>query len=189
MADAGMKEAQPRSLVEVSATDLVGPGVVYCPNPKMPLWSNHPRVFIEVLTTGEGFCPYCSTVYRLRAGENIYIVKDGKIFTPELTTALDGITWRSVQALAADLGIPVEKTRLTRDDIYICDEAFFTGTAAEVTPIRELDGRVIGAGRRCPVTTKIQKLFFDVVAGKVAKHKDWLHAVSEKKTAKTKVRA
>jgi len=111
------------------------------------------------------------------AGENIYIVKDGKIFTPELTTALDGITWRSVQALAADLGIPVEKTRLTRDDIYICDEAFFTGTAAEVTPIRELDRRVIGSGSRGPVTEKIQKAFFDVVNGRNPKYHHWLAKV------------
>ena len=90
------------------------------------------------------------------AGENIFIVKDGRVYTPELTTALDGITWRSVQSICADLGIAVEKTRLTRDDIYICDEAFFTGTAAEVTPIRELDRRVIGKGARGPVTERIQ---------------------------------
>jgi len=111
------------------------------------------------------------------AGENIYIVKDGKIYTPELTTALDGITWRSVQALAADLGIPVEKTRLTRDDIYICDEAFFTGTAAEVTPIRELDRRVIGSGSRGPITEKIQNAFFDVVHGRNPKYHHWLAKV------------
>src|SRR6185437_11554219 len=72
-------------------------------------------------------------------GENIFIVKDGRVYTPQLTTALDGITWRSVQSICADLGIAVEKTRITRDDVYIADEAFFTGTAAEVTPIRELD--------------------------------------------------
>jgi len=111
------------------------------------------------------------------AGENIYIVKEGKLYTPELTTALDGITWRSVQALCADMGIPVEKTRLTRDDIYICDEAFFTGTAAEVTPIRELDRRVIGSGTRGPVTEKIQKAFFDVVNGKNKKYHHWLTPV------------
>jgi branched-chain amino acid aminotransferase len=111
------------------------------------------------------------------AGENIYIVKDGRVYTPELTTALDGITWRSVQTLCADLGIPVEKTRLTRDDIYICDEAFFTGTAAEVTPIRELDRRVIGEGTRGPVTEKIQKAFFDVVNGRNPKYHHWLTPV------------
>src|SRR5258707_13958408 len=108
------------------------------------------------------------------AGENIFIVKDGKLHEPELTSALSGITRASVITLANELGYEVISRRLTRDDIYIADEAFFTGTAAEVTPIRELDGRTIGAGTRGPVTTKIQKLFFDVVAGKVAKHKDWL---------------
>src|ERR1700719_2668770 len=101
------------------------------------------------------------------SGENIFIVKNGKLYEPELTSALVGITRDSVITFARDLGIDVEARRLTRDDIYIADEAFFTGTAAEVTPIRELDGRTIGAGTRGPVTTKIQKLFFDVVAGKV----------------------
>src|SRR3954454_10747536 len=108
------------------------------------------------------------------AGENIFVVKDGRVYTPELTTALDGITWRSVQAICMDLGIPVEKTRLTRDDIYICDEAFFTGTAAEVTPIRELDRRVIGAGSRGPITEKIQTAFFDIVNGRNPKYSEWL---------------
>jgi branched-chain amino acid aminotransferase len=111
------------------------------------------------------------------AGENIYIVKEGRVYTPELTTALDGITWRSVQEICKDFGIPVEKTRLTRDDIYIADEAFFTGTAAEVTPIRELDRRVIGAGERGPVTEKIQGAFFDIVNGTNAKYHHWLTKV------------
>ena len=114
------------------------------------------------------------------SGENLFIVKDGKIHEPELTSALSGITRASVITLANELGYEVVSRRLTRDDIYIADEAFFTGTAAEVTPIRELDGRTIGAGTRGPVTTKIQKLFFDVVAGKVAKHKDRLAPVHEK---------
>jgi branched-chain amino acid aminotransferase len=113
------------------------------------------------------------------AGENIFIVKDGRVYTPELTTALDGITWRSVQSICTDLGIPVEKTRLTRDDIYICDEAFFTGTAAEVTPIRELDRRVIGKGERGPVTEKIQNAFFDIVNGRNRKYYHWLTPVAE----------
>ncbi|MGZ5097583.1 MAG: aminotransferase class IV, partial [Usitatibacter sp.] len=116
-------------------------------------------------------------------GENIFIVKDGKVFTPELTTALDGITWRSVQSICTDLGIAVEKTRLTRDDIYICDEAFFTGTAAEVTPIRELDHRVIGAGSRGPVTEKIQTAFFDIVNGRNRKYHHWLTPVEVKNVA------
>ena len=110
-------------------------------------------------------------------GENIYIVKEGKLYTPQLTTALDGITWRSVQQICADLGLSVEKTRLTRDDIYIADEAFFTGTAAEVTPIRELDRRVIGGGSRGPITERLQAAFFDIVNGKNAKYHHWLTKV------------
>ena len=116
-------------------------------------------------------------------GENIFIVKDGRVYTPELTTALDGITWRSVQSICADLGIVVEKTRLTRDDIYICDEAFFTGTAAEVTPIRELDRRVIGAGSRGPVTERIQSAFFDIVHGRNPKYHHWLYPVQAQNVA------
>ena len=117
------------------------------------------------------------------AGENIFIVKDGRIYTPELTSALDGITWRTVQAICADLGIPVEKARMTRDDIYICDEAFFTGTAAEVTPIRELDRRIVGAGVRGPVTEKIQSAFFDIVHGRNRKYHHWLTPVENKEHA------
>ena len=117
------------------------------------------------------------------AGENIFIVKDGRVYTPELTTALDGITWRSVQSICADLGIAVEKTRLTRDDIYICDEAFFTGTAAEVTPIRELDRRVIGRGERGPVTERIQSAFFDIVNGRNRKYHHWLSPVQTENVA------
>jgi branched-chain amino acid aminotransferase len=112
------------------------------------------------------------------SGENIFIIKDGRLYTPELTSALDGITWRSIQLICADLGISVEKTRLTRDDIYICDEAFFTGTAAEVTPIRELDGRVIGEGKRGPLTEKIQSAFFDIVNGRDPKYHHWLTKVA-----------
>ncbi len=111
------------------------------------------------------------------AGENIFIVKDGVIVEPELTSALTGITRASVIELAAGLGYKVEARRLTRDDIYIADECFFTGTAAEVTPIRELDSRVIGAGKAGPVTKKLQKAFFDVVTGKDRKHKHWLTPV------------
>ncbi len=111
------------------------------------------------------------------AGENLFIVKNGVIFEPEIASALSGITRASVHALAHDLGIEVRTQRLTRDDIYIADEAFFTGTAAEVTPIRELDHRVIGAGRRGPVTEKLQSLFFEAVHGKVPAHTDWLTKV------------
>ena len=111
------------------------------------------------------------------AGENLFIVRDGKVATPELTSALDGITWRSIQLLCADHGIPVEARKITRDDVYIADEAFFTGTAAEVTPIRELDGRVIGNGRRGPITEKLQSAFFDVVNGRNPKYHYWLTPV------------
>jgi branched-chain amino acid aminotransferase len=111
------------------------------------------------------------------AGENLFIVRDGVIYEPEIASALTGITRSSVIALAAELGYQVVSKRLTRDDIYIADEAFFTGTAAEVTPIRELDNRVIGEGHRGPVTTRLQSLFFDVVNGKVPAHADWLAPV------------
>ena len=118
------------------------------------------------------------------AGENLFIVKKGKIYEPEIASALMGITRDSILTLARELGYTVASKRLTRDDIYIADEAFFSGTAAEITPIRELDGRVIGAGKRGPVTAKIQKLFFDVVNGKVARHRKWLSLVAAAKPAK-----
>jgi branched-chain amino acid aminotransferase len=111
------------------------------------------------------------------AGENLFIVRDGKVYTPELTSALDGITWRSIQILCAEHGIPVEARKITRDDVYIADEAFFTGTAAEVTPIRELDGRIIGNGARGPLTEKLQAAFFDIVYGRNPKYHSWLTAV------------
>src|SRR5690606_39597162 len=99
------------------------------------------------------------------AGENLFIVKDGVICEPEIASALTGITRSTVHALAADLGIPVVTKRLTRVDVYIADEAFFTGTAAEGTPIRDVDNRQIGAARRGPVTEKLQTASFDVVSG------------------------
>jgi branched-chain amino acid aminotransferase len=111
------------------------------------------------------------------AGENLFVVKDGVIYEPEIAAALTGITRASIIALAAEQGYEVKSRRLTRDDIYIADEAFFTGTAAEVTPIRELDNRTIGAGKRGPVTARLQALFFDVVNGRVPAHADWLTAV------------
>jgi branched-chain amino acid aminotransferase len=111
------------------------------------------------------------------AGENLFIVKDGRIYEPEIASALVGITRATVIQLAAELGYTVAAKRLTRDDIYIADEAFFTGTAAEVTPIRELDGRVVGEGKRGPVTTKIQSRFFDVVNGRLPEHAGWLTSV------------
>ena len=108
------------------------------------------------------------------SGENLFIVKDGVLFTPDLASALAGITRHSVMILAADLGYQVVEKRITRDEVYCADEAFFTGTAAEVTPIREVDRRIIGAGRRGEVTEKIQRLFFDCVAGREEKYHHWL---------------
>ncbi len=108
------------------------------------------------------------------SGENIFIVKDGILCEPEIASALTGITRSTIHTLAADLGIPLQTKRLTRDDLYIADEAFFSGTAAEVTPIREIDRRRIGSGSRGPITEKLQKAFFDVVNGKNAKYHHWL---------------
>jgi branched-chain amino acid aminotransferase len=108
------------------------------------------------------------------AGENLFIVKDGVIYEPEIASALTGITRNTIHRLAKDLGLSLVTRRLTRDDVYIADEAFFTGTAAEVTPIRELDGRVIGAGKRGPITEKLQSAFFDIVNGRSEKYNDWL---------------
>ncbi|CAM3846066.1 Branched-chain-amino-acid aminotransferase OS=Castellaniella defragrans (strain DSM / CCUG 39792/ 65Phen) OX=1437824 GN=ilvE PE=3 SV=1 [Castellaniella denitrificans] len=111
------------------------------------------------------------------SGENLFIVRDGVLYEPDIACALTGITRASIHQIAADLGVRVESRRLTRDDLYIADEAFFTGTAAEVTPIREIDGRQIGAGERGPVTTRIQKAFFDAVSGKTPKYHHWLSKV------------
>ncbi len=108
------------------------------------------------------------------SGENIFIVKQGNLYTPDLTSCLEGITRASVIELAAEIGIPVIEKRITRDEIYCADEAFFTGTAAEVTPIRELDNRMIGVGKRGPITMQIQTLFFDCVKGRAKNHADWL---------------
>lgn len=111
------------------------------------------------------------------AGENLFIVRDGKVYEPQMVSGLIGITRRSVIELAATLGYTVEPMPMTRDDVYLADEAFFTGTAAEITPIRELDGRPIGQGSRGPVTEKIQTLFFDVVNGRDARFAHWLARV------------
>ena len=111
------------------------------------------------------------------AGENLFIVQDGRLYTPELTSVLGGITRASVMTLAADLGYEVSEKRLTRDAVYCADEAFFTGTAAEVTPIRELDGRMIGGGQRGPITEALQTAFFDCVGGKHPRSSEWLTPV------------
>jgi branched-chain amino acid aminotransferase len=108
------------------------------------------------------------------SGENIFIIRDGIIFTPDLTSALDGITRNTIFQFAEELGIEVREKRITRDEVYIADEAFFTGTAAEVTPIREVDNRMIGEGKRGPITEKLQTMYFDQVHGRRDNHPDWL---------------
>lgn len=108
------------------------------------------------------------------SGENIFIVNDGKLYTPALDAALDGITRRTVMAIAADMNLTVTEKHITRDEVYCADEVFFTGTAAEVTPIREIDGRVIGCGSRGTLTTEIQQRYFDIVHGKNTKYESWL---------------
>ena len=113
------------------------------------------------------------------SGENIFLVHDGIIYTPELTSCLNGITRNTIFHLADDLGYKVVEKRITRDEVYIADEAFFTGTAAEVTPIRVLDDRPIGSGIRGPVTAQLQKKYFEVVKGNSKKHLDWLSSVAE----------
>lgn len=112
------------------------------------------------------------------SGENLFLVKNGCLYEPELTSALAGITRDSVITLAREMGYAVSSKRITRDDLYIADEAFFTGTAAEVTPIREVDGRTIGEGRRGTLTTRIQTAFFECVTGKAANHREWLSPVA-----------
>ena len=111
-------------------------------------------------------------------GENIFIIRDEVLKTPPLTSVLPGITRDSIITLAQDLGYKVEEKRFTRDELYIADEAFFSGTAAEVTPIREVDDRQIGEGKPGPLTQKIQKLYFDVVKGKIEKYHSWLDFIT-----------
>ncbi len=111
------------------------------------------------------------------AGENVFIVRNGKVYTPDLASCLDGITRDSLVTMARDMGLEVIEKRITRDEMYCADEAFFTGTAAEVTPIRELDDRTIGEGHRGPITEKLQALFFDVVNGRSEKYRHWLTQV------------
>ena len=111
------------------------------------------------------------------SGENIFLVRNGVLITPDLTSALDGITRRTIIQLAAEQGLKVIERRITRDEVYIADEAFFTGTAAEVTPIREVDNRAIGNGGRGPITETLQRRYFDVVHGRDPAHRAWLTAV------------
>ncbi|MCS5635217.1 MAG: branched-chain amino acid transaminase [Myxococcota bacterium] len=120
-----------------------------------------------VMLDTQGFVSECS-------GENIFTVRDGKIRTPGLGTILDGITRATVIEVARDLGLEIEETAITRDDLYIADEIFLTGTAAEVTPIRELDHREIGSGKRGPITERLQTAFFDIVEGRDERYAHWL---------------
>ena len=108
------------------------------------------------------------------SGENIFILRNGVLHTPELTSCLEGITRQTILDFAQELNVPVRERRITRDEVYVADEAFFTGTAAEVLPIRELDGRDIGAGKRGPLTEQFQTMYFDAVKGKSEKHSNWL---------------
>ncbi len=112
------------------------------------------------------------------SGENIFIIRKGVVYTPDLSVgALDGITRNTVLAICNDLGVKLVEKRITRDEVYIADEAFFSGTAAEITPIRELDRIEIGSGSRGPITERIQNAFFDIVNGRNAKYAEWLTPV------------
>ncbi len=112
------------------------------------------------------------------AGENIFVIKDGAVYTPDLSAgALNGITRNTVMHICKDLGLELIQKRITRDEVYIADEAFFTGTAAEVTPIRELDRIELGEGSRGPITEKIQSAFFDIVNGRNKAYSHWLSKV------------
>ena len=111
-------------------------------------------------------------------GENVFLVREGVLHTPELTSCLDGITRNTVLQLAREENLEIRERRITRDEVYIADEAFFTGTAAEVVPIRELDGRQIGSGMRGPLTERLQALYFEQVRGQRTEHPEWLTPVS-----------
>ena len=111
------------------------------------------------------------------SGENIFIIRDNVVYTPELTSALDGITRDTIIHFIDELGLKLVEKRITRDEVYIADEAFFTGSAAEVTPIRELDNRQIGDGSRGPITTKLQAMYFDQIHGRRESHPEWLTRV------------
>ena len=112
------------------------------------------------------------------SGENIFIIRKGKLYTPDLTSALEGITRDTVVTIAQEMGLQIIEKRITRDEVYTADEAFFTGTAAEITPIRELDRRQIGEGKRGPITTEIQARYFACVKGEDKNHTDWLTFIS-----------
>ena len=111
------------------------------------------------------------------SGENIFVIRDGVIYTPDLTSALNGITRNTLFELASSIGVEIREKRITRDEVYIADEVFFTGTAAEVTPVREVDDRTIGSGERGPITEKLQAMYFDLVHGRLDMHPEWLTLV------------
>jgi len=113
------------------------------------------------------------------SGENIFIVRNGVLYTPDLTSALEGITRETIMTLAQEQGLEIREKRITRDEVYVADEAFFTGTAAEVTPIREVDNRTIGKGGRGPITEQLQALYFDQVHGRREDHPEWLSLVGQ----------
>ena len=112
------------------------------------------------------------------SGENVFLVRNGVLYTPELTSCLEGITRDSIMRIAADQGLTVKEKRITRDEVYVADEAFFTGTAAEVVPIREVDNRAIGTGARGPITETLQRIYLESVRGGQAEYADWLAPVA-----------
>jgi branched-chain amino acid aminotransferase len=120
------------------------------------------------------------------SGENVFIVRKGVIKTPPLTSILEGITRDAIMQIAAERGMRLVEERFTRDELYVADEAFFTGTAAEITPIREVDNRSIGEGKPGPVTKELQSAFFDIVHGRDSRHADWLTYVTAKQPAMKK---
>ena len=147
-----------------------------CRAKSVPTYANSILAHQEVATDGydEALLLDVDGYVAEGAGENIFIVKHGKIYTPDMTSCLEGITRASIIELATEIGIPVIERRITRDEVYCADEAFFTGTAAEVTPIRELDNRMIGSGKRGPVSEKLQDMFFECATGRSDRHADWL---------------
>jgi len=134
-----------------------------------------------LLLDTDGYVAECS-------GENIFIVRDGRIYTPEATAALEGITRDTVLRIAEDRGLNAQEKRITRDEVYGADEVFLTGTAAEVTPVRELDSRQIGTGGRGPITERLQRLYFDHVHGRSEAHGEWLHYLDGARNAQRQPR-
>lgn len=114
------------------------------------------------------------------SGENFFLIRNGILYTPQLTSCLEGVTRATIITFAEEMGMQVQERSITRDEVYVADECFFTGTAAEVTPIREVDGRQIGNGGRGPLTEKLQALYFDHVYGRKVSHPEWLTYVNKR---------